>query len=193
MPSGRANLRCRYSRIDLSRGEDANDGGEIGRAAALAGPLRLFFWRNWPLGGRIDHSKQYNEVPFGESRLRNVPGGGSHPGATQTSGVEIIERRCCLSGVALVFFPPASTSRADKSNVGEEIGRSATSIAPPLRCSPADVVEQAERNRQPHNKSEKPPVLGRRPCYPPGGVDHARGQDPSRTKNLHGRQLGIVA
>ena len=45
-----------------------------------------------------------------------------------------------LSGLAFVISPPAPTSRADKRNVGEEIGRSVTSEAAPLHFSPADVA-----------------------------------------------------
>ena len=74
-----------------------------------------------------------NQVPFWESRLRYVPGG------------TIFERRSCLGSVAFVVSPLASTSRADERNVGEEPECSATSIAPPSHCSPADVAEQAEQ------------------------------------------------
>ena len=58
----------------------------------------------------------------------------------KTNGGEIIERRSCVGGLALDISPPASTSGADGSNDGEEIGRGAASIAAPLRCSPADVA-----------------------------------------------------
>ena len=114
-----------------------------------------------------------------------MPGSSFRPGATRTNGVEKIERCRCIGSVAIVICPPASTSRADERNVGKEIERSATSIAAPLRCSPAAVAEQTERNRRPHIKSVKSPLLRCRHCYFPGGVDHT-GQDPSRTKSLHG-------
>ena len=65
--------------------------------------------------------------------------------ATQTNVGAIIERRCCLSGIASVFSPRASTPRAAESNVGEAIERSATLNAAPLRCSPADVADPAEQ------------------------------------------------
>ena len=38
MPVGQSPLGFRPAGIELLRGEDANDGGEIGRAAALNGP-----------------------------------------------------------------------------------------------------------------------------------------------------------
>ena len=83
--------------------------------------------------------------PLETVRFCHVPGGSFRPGATPVNGVKIIGRRCCLSGIAIVISPPAPTSRADESNVGEEIGRSATSIAAPLCFPPADVAEQAEQ------------------------------------------------
>ena len=54
-----------------------------------------------------------------------------------------MEQRRCLSGIALVIPPPASTSRADEDNVGEEIERGAASKAAPLGCSPAEFADQA--------------------------------------------------
>ena len=138
-----------------------------------------------PGGGTRTCAKQPNQVPFRESRHRYVPGCRSHPGATHTSAGEIIERRCCLGSVAFVASAPASTTRADERNVGEEIERSATSIAPPSRWLQVPVAEQAGRNRRPHITSEKLALLRRRHCYFPGGVDHIRGRNPSRTKHLH--------
>ena len=90
-------------------------------------------------------AKQSNQVPPWGRRLSCVPGGSFHPGATQTSAGEIIGRRCCFGGLAFVISPPASTSRADECNVGEEIERSATPTAAPSRFSPADVADQAEQ------------------------------------------------
>ena len=136
-------------------------------------------------GGEFATRNCLTKCRFRESRLRYVPGSSFHPGATRTNGVEKIERCRCIGSVAIVICPPASTSRADERNVGKEIERSATSIAAPLRCSPAAVAEQTERNRRPHIKSVKSPLLRCRHCYFPGGVDHT-GQDPSRTKSLHG-------
>ena len=137
--------------------------------------------------GRETHTcaKRADLAPLRESRIRFVPGGRFHPGATRTNGGEIIERRCCPGGAAFVISPPAPTSRADERNVGEEIGRSVTSTAALLRCSPADVAEQAEQNRRTHIMSEKPPLLRSCHCYSPSGDDHASGKKPSRTKNLH--------
>ena len=68
-----------------------------------------------------------------------------HPGATQTNAGAKFERRCCLGSVALVISPPASTSRADGRNVGEEIERIATSTAAPLRLSTAAVAGLAKQ------------------------------------------------
>ena len=93
-----------------------------------------------------------------------------------------------LSQRDLCYFPAGITSRADERSVGEEIERSATSTAAPLRCSPANVAEHAERNRRPRIEKKK-----FRHCYSPGGVDSAPGEDPSRTKNPHERHIGIVA
>ena len=143
MPVGQSRVGFRYSGFDLPRGGDAKDGGEIGRAAALAGLPQLFVRRNRPTGERIGHSKQPDQVPFRKSSLRYVPGGSFNHGATQTDAGAIIERRCCINGIAIVISPPAPTSRAGESNVGEEIRRIDTSIAAPLRCSPADVAEHA--------------------------------------------------
>ena len=72
------------------------------------------------------------------SRLRYVPGGILHPGGTQTSGGERIERFRCFCDVASVISPADPTSRAGERNVGEEIERSGTSAAAPLRFSPAE-------------------------------------------------------
>ena len=63
-PIRKTHLCFRYSGTELGRRADTKDGGEIGRAPALAGPPRLFVRRNWPPGGRIGHSKQSNQVPF---------------------------------------------------------------------------------------------------------------------------------
>ena len=105
-----------------------------------------------------------------DRRLSCVPGGSFQPGAMQTTAGAIVERRYCLGSVAIDISPPASTSRANERNVGEEIGRSTTSTAAPLCCSPADVAGQAEQNRRPHIKSEKSPLLRCRRCYFPGGM-----------------------
>ena len=113
-------------------------------------------------------ARQPDQVPFRDSRPWYVAGGSIHPGATHTSAGEIIERRCCLGSVAFVISPPASTSRAGERNVGGEIGRSATSIAPPSRWLQVPVAEQAGRNRRPHIKSEKSPLLQGRHWYFPG-------------------------
>ena len=121
--------------------------------------------------------------PWGR-RLSCVPGGIVRPGAAQTNGGAIIEQRCCLGGINSDISPPASTPRADARNVGEEIMRSATSTAASFHCSTADVAEPAEHNRRPHIKSEKSPLFRSCHCYFPTAVDNARGQDPSRTKNL---------
>ena len=115
-------------------------------------------------------AEEPNQVPFRESRLRYVPGGSFHPGETETNAGATIKRRGCVGSVAFVISPPASTSRADERNVGEEIERIATSIAAPLRFPPADAAEQAEQNRRPHIKSEKSPLLRCRRCYFPGGM-----------------------
>ena len=163
MPLGHTHLCFRSAGIDLLRGRDTKDGGGIGRAAALAGRP----------GGRIDHSKQSNQVPFRESRLRYVPSGSFHLGQSQTNGGEIMERRCCLGPVALDISLPASTYPADTRIVGEAIERSATSTAPPFRFSPEDVAEQAEQNRRPCIKSEKSPLLRRRHCSFSAVVDQA--------------------
>ena len=72
------------------------------------------------------------------SRLRYVAGGILHSGGTQTSGGERIERFRCFCDTASVISPPDSTSRAGERNVGEEIERSGTSAAAPLRFSPAE-------------------------------------------------------
>ena len=112
--------------------------------------------------GRIDHpeeqtqtcAKQSNEVPPWGRRPSCVPGDSLHPGATQTNAGAMIERRCCLGSVTFVISPPASTSRADERTVGEEIERGATSIAAPLRFSPADVAGQAGRTDA-HTKSKR--------------------------------------
>ena len=142
-------------RVDLPRGENAKHGGEIRRPAALAAPRRLSVRRNGASGGRIGHSKLYREAPFWEGRLRYVPGDIRNPVATQTNGVAIIERRCCLSEPAFVISPPASNPLADERNIDEEIGRTATSTAAPSRCSPANVAEQAEQTdaRTPSQRS----------------------------------------
>ena len=116
---------------------------------------------------------------------RVVPGGSSHDSSTQTTGGEIIGRCRCLGGISIVISPPASAFRADERSVGEEIERSATSIAALLRGPPADVAGQAEQNRRPQIKSEKSPQLRRRSCYFPGGADHTPGDDLSQTKNSH--------
>ena len=84
-------------------------------------------------------------MPPWNRRLRYVPGGMFHPGATQTNAGAKFERRCCLGSVALVISPPASTSRADGRNVGEEIERIATSTAAPLRLSTAAVAGLAKQ------------------------------------------------
>ena len=184
MPFGQAHVCPRYSGRDLPRGEDAKDGREIGRAAALPGPPRLFVRWNRPAGERFGHSKKPERVPFWGSRLRYVPGGICHPGVTQTNGVEIIERRRCPSGISFVLSPLESTSRTDARNVGDEIARGATSIAAPLRFFPADVAEQVEQNRRPHIKSEESPLFRSCHRYFSGGVEHTRGKNPSRTKRL---------
>ena len=142
-PSGQTDTRFRYSGIDLPRGEDLKDGREIGRAPALAGPARLFVRRKWPPGERIGHSIRYDQVPFWESRLSRSPGGSFNPVETQTHGADVLRQRCRLSGIVFVISPPPSTSRADERNVGEEIERGATSIAPRSLFSPANVAEQA--------------------------------------------------
>ena len=95
-------------------------------------------------------ARQSHQMPPWGRRLSCVPSCSFQPGATQTTGGEIIERRCRLSGMAFVISPLASTSRANESNVGEEIERIAASTAAPLRRRPADVAEQAERNRRLH-------------------------------------------
>ena len=98
-----------------------------------------------------------------------APVGSFRPGATQTDGVEIIKRRRCLGSGAFVTSAPASPSRADERNVGEEIGR--------LRCVVALFTGGRRRaggtNRRPHSKSEKSPLLRYRQAYFPGGVDFA--------------------
>ena len=96
-------------------------------------------------GGGRTCVKQSNQVPPWVDRLSCVPGGSFQPGTSRTGAGGIIERRCCLGGLAFVVSPPARTSQADERKVGEEIERSAMSIAAPLRCSPADVAEQAGR------------------------------------------------
>ena len=119
-----------------------------------------------------------------DRRLRYVPGGVLHPGGTQTIGGQRIERCCCVGGLAFVIAPIDSTSRADESNVSEEIKRSVTSAAAPLRLSQAEFTEQAAQNRRPRIKKEKSPLLRSCHGYFPGGVDHTPGNNPSRTKNL---------
>ena len=86
----------------------------------------------------------------GGRRLRHVPGGIFSSGATQTNGGEIFERRCCLRGIVPVVSPPESTSRAGRSNDGEEIERKVTSVAAPVRFPQADFAEQSEQNQRPH-------------------------------------------
>ena len=130
-------------------------------------------------------AKRPNRSPFRGSRPRYVPGGSFHLGAAQANGGDAIERRCCLGSVAFVISLPALTSRADERNVGDEIGRGATSIAAPLRRSPADVAGQAAQDRRPRIMPEKSPLLRRRHCYFPGGGGSKRGKNPSRTKSPH--------
>ena len=84
-------------------------------------------------------------MPFREIRRRYVPGGRFHPGGTQPYEGAATGRYCFLGGLASVTPLPASTSRADERSLGEEIERRATPTAAPLRCSPADIMKQAER------------------------------------------------
>ena len=124
-------------------------------------------------------------MPPSGRRPRYVPGGIFHPGGTQTNCGERSERCCCLREIACVTSTPESTSRADGSNVGEEIQRRVTSIAAPSRFSLAEFAEQAEPNRRPHIKEEKSPLLRSGQGYFLGGVERTRGQNPSLTKNLY--------
>ena len=94
-----------------------------------------------PEEGRLSCAKHSNQVPSWGRRPRYVPGGIFHPDGTQTSAGEIIARRCRPGGIAFVISPPASTSRADESNAGEELGRSVTSVAGPSRFLPAEFTE----------------------------------------------------
>ena len=109
--------------------------------------------------------KKLNLLPTGSY----APVGSFRPGATQTDGVEIIKRRRCLGSGAFVTSAPASPSRADERNVGEEIER--------RRCVVALFTGGRRRaggtNRRPHSKSEKSPLLRYRQAYFPGGVDFA--------------------
>ena len=97
-------------------------------------------------GERRTCPKHSNQVPPRESRLRYVPGGNFHPGGTQTIGDEIIQRCCCFGRKAFVIAPPESASRADESNVGEEIERSGISAAAPSRLPPGG-IHRADRTK----------------------------------------------
>ena len=70
-------------------------------------------------------------------------------------------------------------------SVGEGIGRSGISAAPPLRFPPAGVAAQAAQNQHPRIRYEKSPLLRRCHGYFPGGVDHTRRKNQPQTKNLH--------
>ena len=111
-------------------------------SARVSRPISVICSAESTTRGRIGHSDQSNHVPPWGRRLCCVPGDIFHPGATQTHAGAILERRCCLGGIAFVISPPGSTFRGDERNVGEEIERSATSKAAPLRVSPANVAEQ---------------------------------------------------
>ena len=135
-------------------------------------------------------------MPFWGCRLRYVPGGIFHRGGTQTNGGEIIERRCCLGGIAFALSPPESTSWADGSNAGELGGRKNRPLGrtklrealrrrrrrcvSPLRNSPS----RRKRKRRPHIKKKKSPLLRSRHGYFPGAAGRTRGEIPSRAKNL---------
>ena len=147
MPVGQSCLGFRSAGIDLSRRGDANEGGEIGRAATLAGLPGLFIWWNWPPGGtRTDMRETVEPGAVLAGRPRYVPGGIFHSVGTQTNGGEILERCCCLGGIASVIFPPESTSRADERSAGEKTERRVTAAAAPLRSSSAEFPEQATGN-----------------------------------------------
>ena len=132
-------------------------------------------------------------MPFWESRFRYVPGGSFQSGATQTNGGAIFGRRGALSGVAFVISPPASTTRADGSNVGEEIGRSATSIAAPFRCSPADVAEQAGQTDARTSSQRSRRYCGVAIVIPRAELTTREGGTRRGTKVCARRQFGIVA
>ena len=147
MPFGQSCPGFRSAGLDLSCRRDANEGGEIGRAATLAGLPGLRIWWNWPPGGtRTDMRETVEPEAVLAGRPRYVPGGIFHPVGTQTNGSEIIERCCCLGGTASVISPPESTSRADESSAGEKMERRVTSAAAPLRSPSAEFPEQATEN-----------------------------------------------
>ena len=85
-----------------------------------------------------------------------------------------IGRLSCPNGIAVVTSPPTSTSRADESNVGEEIERGDTSVAAPRRCSPADAAEQAGQTDARTSSKRSRLFFGLAFFYFPGGVAHAR-------------------
>ena len=85
-----------------------------------------------------------------------------------------IGRLSCPNGIAVVTSPPTSTSRADESNVGEEIERGDTSVAAPRRCSPADAAEQAGQTDARTSSKRSRLFFGLAFFYFLGGVAHAR-------------------
>ena len=99
---------------------------------------------------------------------------------------KIIERRRHFGGVAWVSDPPKLTSRGR--NWAKRSAMESSEAAFPRRphsfLPPADAAAQAERNRRPHIKYKKSPLL--RCCSSdfPGVVDHTGGKRPPRTKHL---------
>ena len=203
---------CHLGRVSLvfappettSRPEKTPRKAEISdeRARKLARLGYLFSEINRPGGKTRTCAKESNQVPFWESRLRRAPSASFHPVATQTNAGEILERRCCLSGITLVIPPPASTSRAADRNVGEEIERSATSLgAPPTspgrrgQPTPAHQArkvattavspllvswrrwQRAKKEPVADQKSAQAPVWRSRPGKFSGGSDHVRGEN----------------
>ena len=159
--------------------------GDAEQSGCVCWPTSVICSAELTSGGRIGRPKQSNQAVFWEGRPRYVPGVIGHSGVTQTNAREIIERRRHVGGLAFVISPPESTPRAGERYVGEEIEWSATSTAAPSGYSPADIADQAGRNRRPPVKPEKSPLFRSCLCYFPGGVDHARRKDLSRAQNLH--------
>ena len=147
-------------------------------------------------GGGIGRSKQSNRAPFRGRRLRYVLGGIFTPWrndlASRADGGDAGRRRC-LSGLASVISPPASTSRADGGNVGDDIERIAPLAAAPLCSPPEDVAEQAEQTNARASSQRRRLFFGLAIAIFPAELTTRREGPRRGAKICTNRHLAIVA
>ena len=70
------------------------------------------------------------------------PGGVASVMSTVAFFIQVEHKLMAAEQLSDVAVSAESPPRADKSNVGEELEQSATSVAPPWRCSPAEFSEK---------------------------------------------------